>query len=82
MLGYTWTCNSSNAFWHIYKHGEKVGSPKKRFQAALGALFGEAEKQPRCLKHRPKAGQEISKWRRKASGRGDGRIVVSTTLLC
>ena len=31
----------------MYKNGEKVGSPKKRPQTALGALFGEAEKKPR-----------------------------------
>jgi hypothetical protein len=66
----------------MYKNGEKVGSPKKRPQTALGALFGEAEKKPRFLKSRPKAGPDTSKWRRKASGRGNGRIAISTTPLC
>ena len=65
----------------MYKNGEKVGSPKKRPQTALGALFGEAEKKPSLKTKRPKAGPDTSKWRRKASGRGNGRITISTTNL-
>ena len=65
---------------YLQKRRESRESEKET-PAALGALFGEAEKKPRCLKSRPKVGQETSKWRWKASGRGNGRIAISTTPL-
>ena len=47
-------CNSSYAFWHIYKTAQEVGSLKKRPQTALGALLGASEKQFRFSKLSPR----------------------------
>ena len=38
----------------MYKNGEKVGSPKKRPQTALGALLGASEKHFRFSKLSPR----------------------------
>ena len=56
----TWKCNSSYAFWHIYKTAEEVGSLKKRPETALGALLGGSEKDSRFAKVFPKEAPETS----------------------
>ena len=53
-------CNSSYAFWHIYKIAEKVGSLKKRPETALGALLGASEKESRYSKVFSKEAPETS----------------------
>ena len=53
-------CNSSYAFWHIYKIAEKVGSLKKRPETALGALLGAPEKESRIAKVFSKEAPETS----------------------
>ena len=53
-------CNTSYAFWHIYKTAEEVGSRKKRPETALGALLGASEKESRFAKVFSKEAQETS----------------------
>ena len=50
LVVFIWKCNSSFAFWHIYKTAEEVGSLKKRPQTALDALLGASEKESRFPK--------------------------------
>ena len=60
MAVYTWKCNSSYVFQHNYKNAEEVRIPKKRSHTALGALFGAAEKKPKCFKSRQEGGRRAT----------------------
>ncbi len=64
---------------YLQKRRESRESEKETPDGSRRSLR-RGRKEAEVFKKPPETGQETSKWRRKASGRGNGRIAMSTTL--